>query len=121
MTEQAIFKGYLGQFSKENELRAWQYITKVIEGALSLYSTTLEEDQQILKKDQQENHLSINERNCILYRKGEKAILHYVKDCALKVEKMVKMTKDQAKLLDLWGENALNCPKYFKDTLFSLL
>ena len=36
----------------------------------------------ILKKDDNDHSLEQNVRNCILYRKGEKQILHFMISCA---------------------------------------
>ena len=59
----------------KQELAAWDNLKEVIEGALSRYPTSLEEDKQILEKDDQEKSLSRNIRNCVIYRKNEKIIL----------------------------------------------
>lgn len=43
----------------------------------------MDEDTAILKEDDENgNKLGFNKRNCVLYRKGEKVILHFLKDCA---------------------------------------
>lgn len=45
--------------------------------ALKQYPHSLKEDIELLKKDDQEHHLSFNQRNCVLFRSGEKEILHF--------------------------------------------
>jgi len=57
----------------------------------------LEEDNAILEKDDKEDSLGFNKRNCVLYRKGEKVILHFLKDCASRVYKLVQMSQKDAK------------------------
>ena len=44
------------------------------------------EDEKILKKDKLERKLGKNVCHCIMYRKSEKVILHFLKDCARRVE-----------------------------------
>jgi hypothetical protein len=58
----------------------------------------MEEDEKILAQDDQDgNKLGFNKRNCVLYRKGEKVILHFLKDCASRVKKLMKMSSKDAK------------------------
>ena len=52
-------------------------IKKLCTDALKLYQTTLQEDMEILAKDDQDQTLSFNLRNCVLFREGEKEILHF--------------------------------------------
>jgi len=73
-----LFDGYLPVISKENELAVWDYISSFAATSLNRYPTTLEEDIKILEKDTKENHLGVNERNCVLYRKSEKVALHFL-------------------------------------------
>ena len=95
---QDAFKGHLLKISKENETAVWDLINKVCDNALKAYSTTLEEDIEILKKDDEDGgQLGFNKRNCVLYRKGEKVILHFLKDCADRVFKLIKMSQKDAK------------------------
>lgn len=42
---------------------------------MARYPTTLQEDIDLLAKDDTENTLGFNKRNCILFRKGEKEVL----------------------------------------------
>ena len=84
-----VFEGYLPCISKDNEAAAWRYIDKVCDEALAKYPTTLEQDVEIIEKDAEERKLSVNKRNCVLYRMTEKYVLHYLKDCANIVEQIV--------------------------------
>jgi len=80
---QDAFKGHLLKISKENETAVWHLIDKVCDNALEKYTTSLEDDIATLQKDEDEGiAMGFNKRNCILYRKGEKVILHFLKDCA---------------------------------------
>ena len=56
------------------------------------YPTSLQEDVAILKKDEEEPILTNNERNCILFRKGEKVILRFLKEIAILVPKLAVMS-----------------------------
>ena len=79
------FEGYLPPFSRENESEAWLFIMKQVDEALKAYPTTKQEDDEILQKDEENKCLERIERNCIVYRYIEKAILHYFKECGEKV------------------------------------
>jgi len=57
--------------SLENELKAYRSILNAIQSLLKQYSTTVEQDAQLL----QSTTLSVNVRNAIILRKGEKEIL----------------------------------------------
>ena len=46
------------------------------EEELSHYPQTKEEDEEILQRDD----LTFNQRNCVLFRHGEKVILHFLID-----------------------------------------
>ena len=61
-------------------MAAWRLVTHLCDETLSKYPTTIAEDDEILLKDERENHLSNNHRNCIIYRITEKAVLLYLKD-----------------------------------------
>jgi len=75
--------------SLENEIATWKYIDGRADAALAKYPNTLEEDNNILERDSTENFLGFNKRNCVIYRKGEKELLYYLKDCAEKVSILV--------------------------------
>ena len=73
--------GEFQKASKESELEAWQYIAKLCDLTLERYPTTLEEDIELLESDDISSFLGHNKRNCVLLRKGEKEILHFLKQC----------------------------------------
>lgn len=52
---------------------------------LNGYPTTYQEDLDRLEKDDKEHNLTSNERNCILFIKGEKKILHFLVDAAERI------------------------------------
>ena len=106
--------------SKENEAAAWKLISKVADEALAQYPTTLEEDVQILAKDNAEHSLAQNKRNCVLYRKMDKEVLYFLKDSAQKVAELMTMTaKDAKKEVNSWGNG--QGLEYFKQCVCSML
>ena len=94
------WEGHLPAISLENEIAAWRYINKAADQALAKYSTLLEEDLEILEKDANEEDedakLTKNQKNCVLFRKSEKVILHFLKDCAKRVSQFVIMPTRKA-------------------------
>jgi histone-lysine N-methyltransferase SETD3 len=58
--------------SVKNEKKVIKKFRDLVTEGLARYSTSLEEDKEILKRD-----LTENQRNCTLMRVGEKEILHY--------------------------------------------
>ena len=78
-----MFKGTsMNAINLENETRVWLRIAKLVTDSLSRYGTSLKEDLELLEKDDTEKTLTYNQRNCILYRSGEKTILEFLKTCA---------------------------------------
>lgn len=63
----------LPKISVNNEKRALLRLKALMEERLSLYSTSLEQDVEMLKTQQ----LTENERNIVMLRKGEKVVLHW--------------------------------------------
>ena len=76
----------------ENETKVWLRIAKLATESLKKYDTTLQEDNEILEKDDKEKTLTYNERNCILYRQGEKIILDFLLTCSDRFIKIFSMT-----------------------------
>ena len=68
-------------------------IKAMCEEALTLYPQTYAEDMEILERD----NLSFNERNCVLFRSGEKEILHFLIEMADYVLKLLEMKFKDAK------------------------
>jgi len=63
----------LPKISVNNEKRALLRLKALMEERLSLYSTSLEQDVEMLKTQQ----LTENQRNIVMLRKGEKVVLHW--------------------------------------------
>lgn len=90
---QDVFKGTsMNAINIENETRVWLRIAKLATESLKKYDTTLQEDNEILEKDDKEKTLTYNERNCILYRHGEKIILDFLLTCSDRFIKIFSMT-----------------------------
>ena len=62
--------------------------------ALKKYPTTIEEDEILL---QQSYELSKNQKNCIKLRYQDKRVLYGLLDVALAFDKVIKMSKKEAK------------------------
>lgn len=76
----------------ENEIKVWLKIDSLVDASLAKYDTTYQEDLDVLAKDDQEKCLTYNQRNCILFRSGEKKILHFLKDAATTFGRLTKMS-----------------------------
>ena len=59
--------------SKENEIKVLKTLKLLCRDSLYDYPTTIEEDIELLKDDK----LTFNQRNCIIFRKGEKVIFKF--------------------------------------------
>ena len=69
------FGGYVTKISRENESAAWKHINNLAQTTLKKYPTSIQEDNMILKRNEQNPTLTTNQKNCILYRKSEKVVL----------------------------------------------
>lgn len=64
--------------SIKNERRVLQRVKTLCEESLKMYPHTLAEDEEALRQDDEGTKpLTFNQRNCILFRSGEKEILHW--------------------------------------------
>lgn len=63
----------IGPLSRANEIQVWQAVKTICTDYLNEYPTTLDQDIELLKDDS----LTFNQRNCVLFRSGEKEILVY--------------------------------------------
>lgn len=61
--------------------------------ALEKYPNTLEQDYELLKDET----LTFNQRNCVLFRSGEKEILHFLIEFSDYVTQLLAMTFKEAK------------------------
>ncbi len=74
---QDVFKGTsLKPISLASELKVWVRVEEMAKESLEQYPTSLAEDRALLAKDDEK--LSYNERNCVLFRVGEKEILEFL-------------------------------------------
>ena len=77
--------------------------------ALAAYPQTLEEDMEILKRED----LTFNERNCVLFRSGEKEILVFLMEMSDYVLKLLEMKfKDAKKFTQNLPKNMNSCRDY---------
>ena len=60
--------------SLKNERKVLEKIYSMAKAGLNAYPTTYQEDLEILKRDD----LTFNQRNCVLFRSGEKEILIFL-------------------------------------------
>jgi len=73
--------------------------------ALSKYPTSYQEDIEMLAADDETPKLTQNQRSCLLFRMGEKKILHYLIGASEKLEALGKMNvKEARKELNLHGQ-----------------
>ena len=101
----------------ENEIRVWLRIDALVDASLAKYETTYQEDLDLLAKDEQEKCLTYNQRNCILFRSGEKKILHFLKEAAAIFARLTKMSlKDAVKEVNLMKDFD-PCLDYFKNCI----
>ena len=117
-------QGILPKISKENEAAAWRFINRLADRALKKYPTTLIEDVQLLNQDKGETKLTPNIRHCIMFRKTEKVILHFLKDCAKRAEYIMKLKSYEAAKKEIRTWNNLEkerCGLYFLTTLCDLV
>lgn len=88
---------------------------------MSRYPTTLKEDLELLAKDDKEQTFTYNERNCILFRSGEKTILEFLKECSERFLKLLTMTQKDARKLTNSYKGFDICADYFRLTVLPLL
>lgn len=79
--------------SRHNERRVWSVIKGMAAEGLSLYPHSLDEDREILKRPD----LTFNERNCTLFRSGEKEILIFLLNFSTFVLNLLDMKFKDAK------------------------
>mmetsp|Transcript_7199 Transcript_7199/g.5468 ORF Transcript_7199/g.5468 Transcript_7199/m.5468 type:complete len:96 (-) Transcript_7199:55-342(-) len=85
--------------------------------ALQHYPTTYEEDLEVLKRED----LTFKERNCVLYRSGEKEILHFFIETSSKFLKLFDMKwKDARKTAQSFKEYDI-CREYITNAVLYLI
>ena len=75
------------------EKRVFAHVKQLCEVALSKFPNSLEKDYELLKLDT----LTFNESNCILFRSGEKEILHFLIEFSDYVTDLLGMSFKEAK------------------------
>ena len=104
--------------SKHNERKVWQRIKSMSEEFLSRYPQSLAEDMQILERED----LTFNERNCTLFRSGEKEILHFLIEMADYVINLLEMKfKDAKKHTQTLPPKMESCRDYLQTHVIRLL
>lgn len=91
---------------------------------LEQYPTSLEEDLDILTKDDEGNGpepLTENHRNAVLMRSGEKKILHYLIDTADLLLPLFKMTLQDAKKVVKAKELTEDQSEYIRNIVYYLI
>lgn len=78
----------LPPLSIRNEKKVLEKIHKLAKEAYERYDTTLEEDLKILEE---RTDLTFNERNCVLYRSGEKQILKFLMSSTQRILPLLDM------------------------------
>lgn len=86
-------KGYTNKFiSVGNEISVMKYLKKKLEADLEKYPNTLEKDYEIIKNFDNPSNISSmfnhNERNCVIYRYGEKLTLKWWIEFTVKIIKL---------------------------------
>ena len=77
----------IAPLSIRNELSVVRHIARAVESALREFDSSVEEDEALLRK----SSLSMNERNAILMRKGEKEVGRYYVELEREMDKLVSM------------------------------
>lgn len=93
--------------SLANERKVLKTIDRLASEALVKYPCSLQKDEQLLAEDDLKQNLSFNERNCVLFRKGEKEILHFYKDFSQYMLNLMSLKFKEAK------KEAQQLPKEF--------
>jgi protein-histidine N-methyltransferase len=111
-----VFKGTsLNVISTKNELKVWNKIIGLVNLSLEKYDTGLEVDEGLLEMDDKEHNLTSNERNCLLYRIGEKQILHFLLSAAEQIIPLISMNYRDARKEVTKYKNFGNCQEYVRN------
>lgn len=85
---------------------------------LARYPTSYEEDMELLKRP----NLTFNERNCVLFRSGEKEILIFLLEMGEYILKLLDMKfKDAKKASQTLPEKMDSCRDYIQNHCIRLL
>ena len=112
------FKGTTLKFMGiDLEINVWKHIKELCETQMGLYETTMEEDEKILEGDT----LTQNQRACVLYRHGEKKILHYLLFCCENIPPLFKMTLKEAKKVVNSNKAFEESQSYIRNNVYTAL
>ena len=90
------------------ERKVWEEVKVLCVTALAKFPTSAEKDLEIL--EEKERQLSFNERNCVLFRYGEKEILLFLMEFADYCLDLLNLTFKEAK------KKTQNLPEKFETT-----
>ena len=112
----------LPPISVANEKQVMVRIRQLCVDALKLYPHSLQEDVDLLKKDDIDHNMSFNQRNCVLFRSGEKEILHFYIEFSEYITTLLGMQhKDAKKETQLLPKQFENARDYIHQSLLPML
>lgn len=107
--------------SAKNEQLSLLALAKGAKASLSLFDHTLEEDKALLADEENYPKLS-NKRNIVIMRHGEKEVLHFFKDLAMKCIPMFRMQwKDLKKVASKYKDDEDPLGNYIKMVVVPLV
>lgn len=119
---QNVFKGTtIRPMSIENEVKVWNRIIQACTVQLDKYPTSYEEDLKLLEEDEKETKLTQNQRNCVLFRSGEKKILHFLIDAGERILPLLNMSFKEARKEVNGYKDFDGCLDYVKNTIYMFL
>lgn len=120
-SEQLDDMPYVRNYTIDLEKNVLMSFLEILEQHLEKYTTTLEEDEEILQN--KKDSLTFNLRNCLIMRISEKRILHFYIEFSEYCLSLIERSFDEAKdvLADDWGNNTSPYDLYLFDTLLPLL
>ncbi len=109
--------------SISNERRVLQRIRCLCEDNLKHYPNSLAEDEEALRQDEEgAAPLSFNQRNCVLFRKGEKEILHWFLRFSEFVDRVLSLKFKEAKKATAVLPKDMECARdYFQTAIVPLI
>ena len=115
------FKGHLDPISSDIEVNLWRAVDVLADKALANYGVDANRTKELLEINESQKLLSDNQRNCLVYIRGERKVLNFLKDCAAKALKVLKMNKvEAANEVNSW-EDCENIIAYFRHTIINQL
>jgi len=113
-----VFKGTCLKFiSLDLELKVLAKVKELCLQSLNAYPTSLEEDYALLNG----NELTQNQRNCVLYRSGEKEILVYLISASEKLTVLFGLSQKEAKKEVNKGKEHEGMQEYLKSVVYPAL